>query len=126
MNFKFWLRNKSKQEKSIVQKVQFLGEQDGIPEQIFKGDLNKFFATVPSVNSAYLARVIYNNRKSPFEIALCISAKIDTEREKVLLAEIGKIFSKLFNSDTHMDMLFLKDGQENELKNVCKPFYVKK
>ena len=92
MNFQFWFKNDSKQEESFIQRVQFIAEQDGVPEQILKGDLNKFFSTVPVINNAYLARVIYNDRRSSIQVALCVSARIESEKEKQnLLKEIEKI-----------------------------------
>jgi len=107
----FGFKNNRKQEEAVVQRVQFLHEQDGISEQILKGDLNKFFTTVPAVDRAYLAIVSYNNRKS-FDVALCLRAMVNTENEKQALVKvIGEIFAKLFKKDAHLDTLFLKDTQ---------------
>jgi hypothetical protein len=120
----FWFKDKRKREEFIPENIHFLCEQDGVSEQLLKGDCGKFFITVPSVNKAYLSRVTYGDRNSS-EVALCISTAINIEKEKQdLVKRIEGMFAKLFSKDTHLDIIFLEAEQEKELNKVCKPFYI--
>jgi hypothetical protein len=102
-------------------RVEFLGEQDGPPEQALKAMLTADFAERPTVLRAYLARVGFQPG-SPSGVALClVSAKgADTD----LVQRIGQRFAGLFASGVPLDILFLSGDQEADLQRVCRPFYV--
>jgi hypothetical protein len=34
------------------------------------------------------------------------------------------VFSRMFGSNQHLDIMFLSDDQERELERVCRPFFV--
>ena len=42
-----------------------------------------------------------------------------------LAEKIGRIFASIFGSHEHLDLLFLNDGQESELRKVAVAFYNK-
>ena len=100
--------------------VNFIGEQDGPPEQELKQSLRALFQARDTVISAYLARVDYGNPQD-FNIALCIR-QVDPLDERVKI-EAAQIFSKHFGSHEHLDIILIRDDQEDGMKRVCKAFY---
>ena len=75
----------------------------------------------PSVQRAYLARVVYGDA-SEFHVCLCIES--DAGEDPALVKAIGREFASFFRTDEHLDTLFIRDEHEAELKLVCAPFYV--
>jgi len=101
-----------------VPKVEFIGEQDGPPEQLLKGHLVEFFQRDRSVHKAYLAKVNIGNQAG---VALCLVSQFGPDRG--LAEKIGAIFKTIFNSHEHLDIMFPNAGQQTELDRVCKPFF---
>ena len=99
--------------------VHFLGEQDGPPERDLKERLATFFRTEREIGAAYLARVTYND--DSLNVACCIRMHVASEEDVV--RRVSAIFSELFGSHAHLDILFLSQEQEAELSTVCNPFY---
>jgi len=110
-------------EKTVVKKLQFLGEQDGRPERILKDKLIKLFDFGGEIDSAYLAQVNLGNRVET-SVALCLRATDDV-RENVL-NYVDAAFSNLFSTNEHLDIIFLNDVQEVQLRSVCQPFFIRK
>ncbi len=98
----------------------FLGEQDGMPEAELKARLIVVFGRRRTVASAYLARVEYPGQPS-VAVALCLRTQPGLEQN--LVAEVSEVFSKLFSQREHLDVLFLTDEMEAELKVHCHPFF---
>ena len=116
-----WFRKKQRlPEELTVPKIAFIGEQNGVPEQKLKSELNILFHKTTTVRSAFLARVDYGNSDA-FNIALCISS--DTQEDAELKREAGRIFSAQFGHHEHLDIIFLRIEQETDLRHVCKPFF---
>lgn len=111
-----------REEQLFPSKLTFLGEQDGISERKLKTRLADFFSELSYVLRAYLVRVDYGN-PNEFNVALCIRA------EKKSLPEINNginmIFSELFRTDEHLDVLFLTEEKEVALSKVCPSFFKK-
>jgi hypothetical protein len=101
-------------------KLTFLCEQDGEIERKLKSQLVVFLSDKPNLIRAYLARVDYGDPKA-YNVALCLRCLHG--EDKSLLSDIGQIFASVFGRNVHLDILFLHDGNENELSAVCKPFY---
>jgi hypothetical protein len=101
-----------------VPQVQFLGEQDGPPEQLLKDRLTEFFQRDKSVHRAYLAKVSLGEQSG---VALCLKTQFGADRG--LAEKIGAIFGMVFNAHEHLDIMFLSDEQESELAKVCSPFF---
>lgn len=99
-------------------KVEFIGEQDGRPEQLLKDRLSPFLQRDRSVEKAYLARVKIGDEEG---VALCIKSQSAPDRK--LVGKIGAIFKTIFNAREHLDIIFLNLRQEPELARVCKPFF---
>lgn len=100
-----------------AERIRFVGEQDGPSEQGLKLVLADMFART-RVQRAYLARVDYGD-PGAYEVALCLRGAEDPG----LLEGISRQFASLFGSEVHMDILFLDDELEAELRTVCSPFY---
>jgi len=109
-----------KSEKLRVQKVEFLGEQDGVPEQKLKALLTPLLKRNESVVRTYLVRVSYDNLYE-FNVALCVRTEVDIEPE--LMSEINRIFAETFRVSEHLDVIFLNGETEKRVASVANPFY---
>jgi len=121
MNWFFKKKQRSSEELS-VSKINFIGEQDGVPERELKSALNLLSIKNGNVLSAYLARVEYGD-PSKLNVALCIRS--EKQEDIKLKREAGRIFSSQFGTHEHLDIIFLRKDQETDLRQVCKPFYKK-
>ncbi|MGQ0592132.1 MAG: enhanced serine sensitivity protein SseB C-terminal domain-containing protein [Gammaproteobacteria bacterium] len=101
-------------------KVRFVAEQLGIPENDLKEEIVRKFKDHSRVSRAYLAQVDYDEAKY-FDVALCIFLE-HSEGEK-LANDIASSFRRMFGPHEHLDILFLSDSQETELRKVCCPFF---
>ena len=115
-----WFRRSSPSEPFTPPTVQFLGEQDGVPEGQLKAAFNFVFAEHPNVQRAYLAQARYAI-SGPHNVPLCLVA--NSHDDEALLRELSDTFVRLFRSEVHMDLLFLSPDQEEALARVCRPFY---
>jgi hypothetical protein len=101
----------------VVGGIRFLHQQDGVPER-------EFIQAVAAVlqgaaQRAYLARVEYSDTGTG-AVALCLRA---TGSEESLAKAIGTVFSRMFGSSQHLDIVFLNNVQERQLERVCRPFF---
>ncbi|HOW80660.1 MAG TPA: enhanced serine sensitivity protein SseB C-terminal domain-containing protein [Candidatus Paceibacterota bacterium] len=103
-----------------VPEIRYVGEQNGEPEQDLKQRLCRFFERDPSVKAAYLARVNYGHAQQ-VGVALCLKTVFGPD--KGLVEKIGAIFAAVFNASEHLDILFLDESQESDLRKVCSSFY---
>jgi hypothetical protein len=101
-------------------KIHFLGEQDGASEQELKQKLVELLSGVKIIKAAYLAIADYQDGSAP-SIVLCLRSERGADTE--LVGSIGEIFSSMFNAEEHLDVLFANENEENELREVCRPFY---
>lgn len=101
-------------------KVRFVTEQIGIPENEFKEEAVRLFQNQNRVLRAYLAQVEYGKAKD-FNVALCIFWEHGEDEE--LANDIASIFRRMFGSHEHLDIFFLSDSQEIELRKICCPFF---
>ena len=89
-------------------------------EDNLKDWFRQVFVGIPSVRSAYLARVSLGETVAP-SVALCIRSSVGLDHP--LQVRLGQIFTDMFSRDQHLDILFVRDDQEQELQQVCRPFY---
>lgn len=101
-----------------VSEVHFLGEQDGAPERLLKSRLTEFFQRDKSIYRAYLARTSLEGQAS---VALCVKTQFGADRG--LAEKIGAIFGMVFNAHEHLDIIFLSEQQEPQVKRVCSTFF---
>jgi len=101
-----------------VSEVQFLGEHDGAPERLLKGRLTEFFQRDKSVHRAYLAVAILDGQAS---VTLCLKTQSGVDRG--LAEKIGAVFGMIFNAQEHLDIVFLNEQQESQVRRVCSMFF---
>ena len=102
-------------------RVRFVGEQDGPPERELKRALAELCQRSRRVTRAYLARTEYD-RPGVHHVALCLRTP-GGDHHRELVEEIGASFATSFGADRHLDVLFLSESQEHELRAVCRPFF---
>lgn len=101
-----------------LQNICFIGEQKGAPEDVLKKALINFFLRDKSILRAYLAIIADNGKPS---VALCLRTQFGPD--KGMVEKIGTVFSAVFNSQEHLDIIFLNDQQEKDLIKFCQPFF---
>lgn len=100
--------------------LKFIGEQDGAPERELKNRIRDYLSKRGANCRAYLARVKYST-EADFSVALCIGGVAQADE---IASDVGRIFSEMFRTDEHLDVIHVSDGQEDELKRVATPFYI--
>jgi hypothetical protein len=76
-----------------VNKVKYVGEQDGSSEQELKNVLHAYFCGNKIVQKAYLARVAFDS--SPLgSVALCVRS--DKGNKDEIVKSVGRLFSSNF------------------------------
>ena len=114
--------------------VEFVGEQRGAAEDLIKTALAARFAADARIRAAYLVRAVFptvgpqrtarENRgrdgmAAAVEVVVCLAAVDDP----AIASIVGEEFRKLFDASQHVDVLFLTDAQEREVRKVATPFY---
>jgi len=97
-----------------------VGEQTGPVEDELKASLTKALKDAASVRAAYLARVSYGE-PSDNSVALCICST--TGADDRLRERLASIFAGIFRSDAYLDIIFIREDQQQRLALVCSPFY---
>ena len=108
--------------------IQFIGEQDGEPERDFKCELSVFLRQLDEWRPldepvrAYLCRVTCpsDDNSDSFDVALCFATKSDAKGE--ILKGAASIFHRMFGRREHLDIMFVDNDTETELRQVCSPF----
>lgn len=101
-------------------RIEFLGEQDGVPERELKIALESALADFRDVERAYLARIGFGpNQRTG--IALCLAPP--SKQAALIVRRVAEVFSNLFSRDAHLDVIFVSDEQELDLRRVCTPFF---
>lgn len=106
----------------IESDIEFLAEQDGVPERELKAELLGCLEEIPASQRAYLAVVQYSGKPAR-SIALCLVAEPGSESSTV--PKIGAVFSRMFNPNEYLDIIFISESQELKLLQVCKPFFIR-
>jgi hypothetical protein len=100
--------------------ITFLGEQDGPAEQRLKDALAVLLGLDASVTRAYLARVVYDDKTSGVMLGLLRHGGRDCEK---LAGQMGRTVAALFNTSADLDIVFLNDERDAEIRKACPPFY---
>lgn len=103
-----------------VSNVRFVAEQIGTSENDLKQEIVRMFKDHGRVSRAYLAQVGYDKAKY-LDVALCIF--LEHGEDGTLANDIASMFRRMFGPHEHLDILFLIDGQEAELRKVCCSFF---
>ena len=100
--------------------ITFLGEQDGPAARRLKEALAVLLGLGASVTRAYLARVVYNDRTSGVLLGLLTDDDRDSEK---LAGQIGKTVAALLKTNADLDIVFLNNERDAEIRKACPPFY---
>jgi hypothetical protein len=103
--------------------ITFLGEQDGPAERRLKEALGVVLGLDRTVIRAYLARVLHDGRTSGVMLALLTNEEEDSEK---LAAQAGRTFAALFITRENLDIIFLSEDKDAEIRKVCPPFYARR
>jgi SseB protein C-terminal domain len=117
-----WFKRKSSRPPEIVTPpvIKFLGEQDGSIERDLKSRFIDLFDENPTIRRAYLVRTDYGDATGA-NVALCV--KSSAGEDMALVSDVFAIFAEMFGIHEHLDVLFVRDDQEQQLRAVCTPFY---
>lgn len=103
-----------------VGQVRFIGEQDGLPERELKRELCTVLSRHTVIEKAYLARVSYDGQNDP-SVALCLAGS----PSDALLAELQKLFHRMFRVSEHLDIIFVSREQEVDIRSIASAFFVR-
>ena len=106
--------------KIVAPTIQFVGEQDGSVERDLKSHFVELFRHESMVKSAYLARAQHSDRTG---VHVTLAIRHSGGEDPNLIPKLATIFSSMFSSHEHLDMMFLREDQEQQLRAVCAPFY---
>src|SRR6266849_8219779 len=98
----------------------FLSEQDGPFERCLKEKLAAAFLNDRIIGRAYLARVDLRNGSGESVILGLRTSNYDGWK---MLDDIASIFASIFHTAEYLDIVFLKERDEAELRKVCRPFF---
>jgi hypothetical protein len=101
--------------------LRFVGEQDGPTERVLKTRLREVLDRSRNMEAAYLCRANLDQGPESVILALRTASGPNTR----IVEDIGKIFASTFARSEHLDILFVTDEQEGQLKQVCTPFYLR-
>jgi len=107
-------------EKFYTTEVAFLGEQDGPPEREFKTRLNSLFRHEANLKTAYLVRIRYRSSDHD-DVALCLRANAGQCPQ--LVKGVQRVFASMFGKHEHLDIMFLDEEKEMEVRSCCEPFF---
>ena len=95
--------------------IGFIGEQDGTHERRLKEAITVLLDLNASVARAYLARTADG-------VLLGLLRHDRTENGK-LASQMDRVFGALFNTEAHLDVIFLDDEGDARFRKSCRPFY---
>jgi hypothetical protein len=101
-------------------KLSFLGEQDGPFERIFKEQLEKLFKSSPDVRRAYLVQLRHSSDPS---VSIALALRTAVKETPEFVAKLGSVFESTPGVPPHLELLFLDEPTEREVRKVCHAFY---
>ena len=101
--------------------VTFTGEQDGAHERRLKEAITVLLDLNASVARAYLARVRYGDGTTGGVLLGLL--RHDKQENGKLARQMDRAFGALFNTNAHLDVIFLDDEGDARIRENCLPFY---
>ena len=89
-------------------------------EQALKVKLTCLFSTEGHVQRAYLVRVSHSSDQS---MSVLLAVYTGSAPDVELIGRVAEIFASLFNSDQHLDIVFVTHEQEIKIRTCCSPFF---
>jgi hypothetical protein len=74
----------------------------------------------PTVERAYLARVRYDGKTDGVVLGLLTDGD---DESAPLVEQVGAAFASIFNGKAHLDIIFLTDRHDTDIRLVCAAFY---
>lgn len=105
-------------EEITTSRLEFICEQDGPPERLLKTEIMKILQTDTRNTVAYLARTRLEGA-----VGVVLGLGRTSGPDERIVARIGKAFASIFGGAEHLDILFLTELQEQQISQVCKPFF---
>ena len=102
-----------------VGRLVFLGEQDGPVEYQLKDRLAQAVLVGSPIARAYLARVEPDAESG---VALCLRG-VAGGADRHIVRKVAEVFGEIFGAREHLDIVFVSEAQERELRRVCTPFW---
>ena len=102
-------------------KIYFCSEQDGKAEQDFKSELTTILLKEKMSIRAYLVQIKYHKNDKHCNVALCFRSGEGMSDD--ILNQSTKLFKSMFNRNEYLDILFITQPQEVDLRKICCPFF---
>jgi hypothetical protein len=100
--------------------IAFTGEQNGAHEQRLKEAISVLLDLNATVARAYLVRVLNDATTGGFMLGLVTQ---DQKESGKLALQMDRVFGALFNTNAHLDVVFIDDGSDAKIRETCQPFY---
>jgi len=100
--------------------ITFVGEQDGAHERRLKEAISVLLDLDTTVTRAYLVRANYDGVRGGAVLGLLTH---DRQESGKLALQMDRAFAVLFNTDAHLDVVFLDDEADARVRKNCAPFY---
>jgi hypothetical protein len=98
----------------------FTGEQDGAREQRLKEAISVLLDLSATVTRAYLVRAGTDGITGGVMLGLVTHDKKESGK---LALQMDRAFGALFNTEAHLDVVFLDDEADAQIRRTCPPFY---
>lgn len=102
-------------------RITFIGEQDGAYERRLKEAISVLLDLNATVTRAYLVRVSYDDGSTPSVLLGLLTH--DRKASGELALQMDRAFGALFNTEAHLDVVFLDDERDCQIRKICRPFY---
>jgi len=107
-------------EQLTVPSIRIVGEQDGPAEQKIKTQFSEFLAGTGFQCRAYLVRAKYG---SSDELNVALLVRLQSGDSRFVNSGLGRLFHSVFRPDQHLDIMFLSESEEENVKTLVKPFF---
>ena len=104
-----------------VSRITFIGEQDGAHDRRLKEAISVLLDLNATVTRAYLARVSYDDGTTASVLLGLVTH--DKKQCGELALQMDRAFGALFNTDSHLDVVFLDEEADTQIRKACRPFY---
>jgi hypothetical protein len=101
--------------------ITFTGEQDGSHERRLKEAISVLLDLSATVARAYLVRASYGGSRGGVVLGLVTHDKKESGK---LALQMDRAFGALFNTEAHLDVVFLDDEGDARIRKTCPPFYI--
>ena len=96
--------------------ITFMDEQDGAHERRLKEAIAVLLDLDATVTRAYLVRASYGG-------AVLALLTRDRKESGKLALQLDRAFGALFNTETHLGVVFLDEEGDARFRKACAPFY---